>query len=105
LRIEEFDEFLATFKLTESGDIVLEDLDSDTRGEPVHFWAFPIWSDSLESGSDPANAARKELARDVRIAKKVPIDSGVRRLANSLNMHPDLVERYTRSKKKSRKKK
>ncbi|HYJ14548.1 MAG TPA: hypothetical protein VE170_03605 [Candidatus Limnocylindria bacterium] len=33
LKIEEFDEFLATFKLTESGDIVLEEIDSDTRGE------------------------------------------------------------------------
>ena len=105
LRIEEFDEFLATFKLTESGDIVLEDIDSDTRGQPVHFWAFPIWSESLESGSDHANAAKKELARDVRIAKKVPIESEVRRIAKSLNMHPDLVERYTRSKKKPQKKK
>jgi hypothetical protein len=37
LKIEEFDEFLATFKLTESGDIVLEEIDSDTRGEPVHW--------------------------------------------------------------------
>jgi hypothetical protein len=105
LKIEEFDEFLATFKLTESGDIVLEGIDSDTRGEPVHFWAFPIWSESLEIGSEHAGAARKELARDVRIAKKVPIDSKVRRLAKSLNMHPDLVERYTRSKKKPQKKK
>jgi hypothetical protein len=105
LKIEEFDEFLATFKLTESGDIVLEDIDSDTRGEPVHFWAFPIWSESLETGNDQANAAKRELARDVRIAKKVPIDPEVRRIAKSLNMHPDLVERYTRSKKKPHKKK
>ncbi|HEY3150762.1 MAG TPA: hypothetical protein VGK65_03755 [Candidatus Binatia bacterium] len=105
LKIEEFDEFLATFKLTESGDIVLEDIDSDTRGEPVHSWAFPIWSESLETGSDHANAAKKELARDVRIAKKVPIDSEVRRIVKSLNMHPDLVEQYTRLKKKPHKKK
>jgi hypothetical protein len=104
LKIEEFDEFLATFKLTESGDIVLEDIDSDTGGEPVHFWAFPIWAESLETGSDHSSAAKKELARDVRIAKKVPIDSEVRRLAKALNMHPDLVETYTRSKKKPKKK-
>jgi hypothetical protein len=105
LKIEEFDEFLATFKLTESGDIVLEEIDSDTRGEPVHWWAFPIWAESLETESDQANAAKQELARDVRIAKKVPINLEVRRIAKSLSMHPDLVERYTRSKNKPRKKK
>src|ERR1041385_5286655 len=63
LKIKEFDEFLATFKLTESGDIVLEEIDSDTLGEPVPWWAFPIWSESLGTGSDEAEAAKKELAR------------------------------------------
>ena len=105
LKIEEFDEFLATFKLTENGDLVLEEIDSDTRGEPVHWWAFPIWAESLETEGDQTNAAKKELARDVRIAKKVPIDPQVRRIAKSLSMHPDLVERYTRSKHNPRKKK
>ena len=104
LKIQEFDEFLATFKLTESGDIVLEEIDSDTRGEPVHYWAYPIWSESLETESDQANAAKKELARNVRIAKKAPIDPKVRRIAKSLSMHPDLVERHTRKKKPHKKK-
>jgi hypothetical protein len=104
LKIEEFDEFLATFKLTESGDIVLEEIDSDTRGEPVHYWAYPIWSESLGTESDQANAAKKELARNVRIAKKVPIDPEVRRIAKSLSMHPDLVERHTQKKNPHKKK-
>jgi hypothetical protein len=102
LKIQEFDEFLATFKLTGSGDLVLEDIDSDTHNDPVHHWAFPIWAEAIGSGGDGAEAAKKEIARDVRIAKKVPIDPQVRRIANSLQMHPDLVQRHTRSKKRSR---
>lgn len=105
LKIEEFDEFLATIKLTESGDLVLEGIDEDTRREPVHHWAFPIWAEAMGSGGDEAEAAKKEIARDVKIAKKVPIDPKVRRIANALSMHPDLVQRYTRSKKKTRSKK
>jgi hypothetical protein len=105
LKVEEFEEFLATFKLAESGDIVLEKIDSDTRGEPVHHWAFPIWAEAIERGGDEAEAAKKEIARDVTIGKKVPIDPEVRRIAKSLSMHPDLVQQYKGSKKKTHKRK
>jgi hypothetical protein len=96
LEIKEFEEFLATFKLSEEGEIELEALDSDTSGEPVQNWAFPLWAEALEE-SELTEAARREIARNVEIAPKVPIDPEVRRLSKEFDMHPDLVERTIRS--------
>jgi hypothetical protein len=111
LELKEFKEFLATFKLTKEGEIELEAVDSDTRNDPVHHWAFPIWAEAVgDDEADIRESVRREMVREVRIAPKISLDPRVRALSRNLQMHPDLAEQHIRAalqrrlKKKEKKK-
>jgi hypothetical protein len=104
LEIREFDEFLATFRLSERGELELQELDHDTRGEPIAFWAFPIWAEALGE-PNIEEATKREIARKVLIAPKVPLDPDVRALSREMDLHPDLAAKAIRAARQPTKKK